>query len=32
MDECLYKPIGLARLRTALASLEQSGASALSPV
>ncbi|WP_029304099.1 response regulator [Aeromonas hydrophila] len=31
MDECLYKPIGLARLRTALASLEQSGASALSP-
>ncbi|WP_421160446.1 response regulator [Aeromonas dhakensis] len=28
MDECLYKPIGLARLRTALASLEQSGASA----
>ncbi|QJT15079.1 transporter substrate-binding domain-containing protein [Aeromonas sp. 2692-1] len=32
MDECLYKPIGLARLRTALASLEQSGAGALSPV
>ncbi|ANT67224.1 response regulator [Aeromonas hydrophila] len=32
MDECLYKPIGLARLRTALASLEQNGASALSPV
>ncbi|EHK5437139.1 transporter substrate-binding domain-containing protein [Aeromonas hydrophila] len=32
MDECLYKPIGLARLRTALASLEQSSASALSPV
>ncbi len=28
MDDCLYKPIGLARLRTALASLEQSGASA----
>ncbi len=32
MDECLYKPIGLARLRTALASLEQNSASALSPV
>ncbi|MGL6513821.1 response regulator [Aeromonas hydrophila] len=32
MDECLYKPIGLARLRTALACLEQSGAGALSPV
>ncbi|UUM74272.1 response regulator [Aeromonas hydrophila] len=31
MDECLYKPIGLARLRTALASLEQNGAGALSP-
>ncbi|MBO2902319.1 response regulator, partial [Aeromonas dhakensis] len=28
MDDCLYKPIGLARLRTALASLEQSSASA----
>ncbi|WP_323884353.1 response regulator [Aeromonas hydrophila] len=32
MDECLYKPIGLARLRTALASLEQTNAGALSPV
>ncbi|GJC06539.1 response regulator [Aeromonas hydrophila] len=32
MDECLYKPIGLARLRTALASLEQSSTGALSPV
>ncbi|MGT4070267.1 UNVERIFIED_CONTAM: transporter substrate-binding domain-containing protein [Aeromonas hydrophila] len=32
MDECLYKPIGLARLRTALASLEQSSADTLSPV
>ncbi|HAU4908893.1 TPA: transporter substrate-binding domain-containing protein [Aeromonas hydrophila] len=32
MDECLYKPIGLARLCTALASLEQSSTSALSPV
>ncbi|MFQ2401213.1 response regulator [Aeromonas dhakensis] len=32
MDECLYKPIGLARLRTALASLEQSDSNALSPV
>jgi two-component system sensor histidine kinase EvgS len=26
MDECLYKPIGLARLRTALACLNQLGA------
>ncbi|WP_323903125.1 response regulator [Aeromonas hydrophila] len=32
MDECLYKPIGLARLRTALSSLEQSNSGALSPV